>query len=1339
MIEKLIEWSVRRPWWVVCAALALTLAGIYAFRHTPIDAIPDLSENQLIVFTDWIGHNPQEIEDEITYPLSLRLQAVAGLRVVRSDSEVGFSMIHMIFEDHVDVTAARREVAQRLADSVGVLPSGVTPRMGPDAQATGQIYWYTVEGSGLDLGKLRAIQDWYVRPQLSAVPGVAEVASVGGRVAEYQVTVDPARLRTYHVTVGDVMKAVTGANRAVGGDVIEKGNAEYVIRGSGRLGDSGDTPAASTHPRVNRRLEGLVVVGADGFVRLGDVAHISLGPQPRRGILEKDGNEVVGGVILMARGENPLEVTARIRDKIRDLQEGLPKETRIVPMYDRTPLIQQAIGTMSGALLEAILTAAICVLLILRHARTSFVVALTLPLAVLASFVIMWILRKLGVVDIQTNVMSLAGIAISIGVLVDSSIVMAENVMVHLQRHFGDRPVRGDIRAVVIPACRTVGRPIFFSVMIMLLSFLPIFFLGGIEGRMFRPLAFTKSFALVAVALLSITLVPALCTIVIKGRLRSERENWLVRSVASVYEPMLRYCLARPTLLIWFVAGVLLVGIGLSRNYMAAWLGSSVERAAFLAVLGLALVSCAAVARTWPGRAGALVSLIVLALVADRNLPPIGSGPIVPLDEGVVMDMPISWPSVSGQQAGDDLKARDMILCRFPEVHMVVGKAGRAETATDPAPINMIETMIDFRPRDQWPRRKLRPADARSHAGLILDTLAARGLIEPPTDGAALHAVLDKVLAATVPVFDALMREYCYEENRNFEREVLATSPGYLASSHHEEDGASPRLWDAHVQQLNSALIQRASGTFTRLAIEDLLARSVIRDPTLAAGLAQLRKMRAQGTHEHAGHHHDMAMMTGRSLSDVFDPLSPIDAVQTELTQRLAAGLLLWRKDRADLIGQGGELDQVMQMPGWTNVWTMPIQNRVDMLATGVNTQIGVRVLGRNLADVVTASEHVAAVLKTVPGATGVVADPVRGKDYLDIRTRWDRAAELGVSATDINDLVEIGLAGKVATTIVEGRERYSVRVRFPRNSRRDEGTVGSLQVAAHAKSAQSEGAGRLQTVPLSEVAHLAITPGPANIKSENGLLRNYVYLNVQKRDTEDFLAEAQRVVAAKVQLPEGVHLEWTGQFEHENRARNILLFVLPMVILGVFGLLYWTYRDLADAFLMLLAVPGALAGGILCQWLFGYKFSVTLWVGYIACFGMATATGIVMLVYLREAMDSAGGLARMTAVQLREAVMAGAVHRLRPKLLTECTTVIGLAPLLWATGTGAEIIKPMVVPVLGGLLLADEVIDLLLPVLFYHVRHWRWKRLHVAALGARGERVSGDPVDPHWSPFHSS
>jgi Cu(I)/Ag(I) efflux system membrane protein CusA/SilA len=1405
MIDHVIALCIRNRWLVVIAGVLLALAGVSAIYHTPVDAIPDLSENQVIVFTQWPGHSPPEIEDQVSYPLSLHLQGLSGVRVVRSSSDFNFSMINVIFEDGVDFTAARDRVERRLASVRDNLPAGVTPALAPDSAATGQIFWYTVEGPGYDLARLRAVQDWYVRPQLTSVPGVAEVASVGGYAREYAVEVDPLRLRALDVPLSNVLQAVAQSNAAVGGGVIHKANAEYIVRGVGWIGQAPGENTDFDPERARRDLENIIVPRSSsgessrGTVRLAEVGKVRLAPAPRRGVLEKDGNEVTGGVVLMRQGENALEVTRRLKDKIQQLHAGLPPGVRLVPFYDRTPLIRSAIATVTGTLVEAILTAAVCVLLVLLHFRTSFIIAATLPLAALSSFIVMWLLRWLGIADIQTNIMSLAGIAISIGVLVDSSIVMAENVLHRLHERFGDLPVTGDVRDIVLDACKTVGRPIFFSVVIMLLSFLPVFALGGIEGRMFRPLAFTKCFALLAVAVLSVTLVPALCTLFIRGRLRGEMDSWVVRRVVSAYRPMLTFVLDHPIAIVWFVGVTFLVGL--------APLG---HRWLLLLTLALAVTACLWTARRTLSRTAAVLTLLAIALVAQESITPLGYEAITPLDEGMVMDMPITVPWASVAQAADDLKARDMIFCRFPEVDMVVGKAGRADTATDPAPLDMIETMVNFRPLELWPRRKLRAADAERQARVVLDRLGQAGLIALPETEAAKAGLVNEAVMAVLPVFDAQMREYAYQRNQEFERylgHVLVVaghkelarllsdngslrriSPGErqrlrepavadfalrLARDLTPEDCAllahdairqlsqlgllqrggdplryQPNLlargaiavdrlfggtpptffshlyetivsehrhrWREHVDKLNGELRGRTAPLYTWLIVEELLGRCTITKAEVSTHLEQRRRLRSEpaASASAGGHHHGAA--SSASLPQL-DPCPPLDRVQQEMTSRFASRLLLWRAERSELAGFGGELDRTMQMPGWTNVWTMPIQNRVDMLSTGVNTTVGIRILGTRLDEVIRASERVAAVVAKVPGAANVVADRLRGKGYLQVRPDRERAARLGVSIADVNEVVEVALGGKIATQTMEGRERHAVRVRYSPDWRADEESARELLVPVRGADHRY--------VRLADVAEVAVVEGPATIKSENGLLRNYVRLNVRGRDSSAFVEEARRAVATQVELPAGVYLEWTGQFEHEQSARDALLLMVPVVIGLIFLVLYLTYHDLADALLMMVAVPGALAGGVFAQWLCGYPFSVTVWVGYIACFGMATATGIIMLVYLREAVARAGGLEGMTLEGLREAVMVGAVQRLRPKLLTEATMVLGLAPLLWTSGVGAEVIKPMVIPVLGGILVADEVIDLFLPVLFFLERRRRWQRLQA---GTKGELVGG-------------
>jgi Cu(I)/Ag(I) efflux system membrane protein CusA/SilA len=653
---------------------------------------------------------------------------------------------------------------------------------------------------------------------------------------------------------------------------------------------------------------------------------------------------------------------------------------------------------------------------------------------------------------------------------------------------------------------------------------------------------------------------------------------------------------------------------------------------------------------------------------------------------------------------------------------MVVGKAGRAETPTDPAPLDMIETMVNFRPREFWPRRKLRASDAERGVRGVLESLISRGVIAAPTPETARDALVRDVTAGALTLFDAMSREFAYHRNRELLRDTNGVSP----SSSDPTDAAelmSIPAWRRHIERLDNELLARAGPLFSRLAVEQVLDRSTILDASVteyrAAAAALRAKAVAAATHHSAEaggeHHHAREPASVSQLA----PQMVLEEISRASVERLSGRLLLWKADRHELTAYGGELDQAVQMPGWTNVWTMPIQNRVDMLATGVNTMIGIRVLGPELDDVVRTCDEIAKVVKQIRGAVDVIADPIRGKPSVEIRLDRERAAGVGVLARDYNDLIETAIGGKTATMVFEGRERHPVVVRYPRDSRGDEESIGELLVPIHRADGR---AGALSAVPrqipLREVAEVKVVEGPASIKGENGLIRNYVRLSARDRDAAELVYEARRAVASGVSLPRGVTIEWTGQFEHSLQARRTLRVVIPIVVALIFVILWATYHDFADAALMMLAVPGAIAGGLFFQWLLGIPFSITVSVGYIACFGMATSTGIIMLVYLREAIERGGGLERMTLSELKGAVVAGAVHRLRPKLLTEGTVVLGLAPMLWSTGVASEVIRPMAAPVLGGILVADEVIDLLIPVLFYWVRRYRWRRIH----GGHGE-----------------
>ncbi|MBX7256961.1 MAG: efflux RND transporter permease subunit [Candidatus Hydrogenedentes bacterium] len=1317
MIERLIEFCCRNRAVVIIVYLGITGYGLWVLQSTPIDAIPDLSENQVIVFTDWMGRSPKEIEDQITYPLSVNLQGLAGVKAVRSSSEFNFSMINIIFDDSVDFYFARTRVLERLALANTFLPENVVPYLAPDATALGQIFWYTIEGDNRDLGELRALQDWYVRYQLNSVPGVAQVSSVGGMPREYQVDVTPERLRAYNVTIGAIYSAIARSNSSVGGRVVQKGNAEYLIRGVGWIQTLED-------------IRDIVITERNGVpVLVGDVATVQMGPEFRRSVLEKDGREAVGGVVMMRYGENPLRVTQAIKNKIRELQKGLPEGVRIVSFYDRTRLIESSIDTVQTILEHEIIIATIAILLILVHIRSVFVVVITLPLSILIAFILMdWF-------KISSNIMSLSGIAISIGILVDQAIVMLENATHRLTQHFGDRPIRGDTTEIVVGAMRQVGRPIFFSVVIMVISFLPVFALTGQEGKLFHPLAFTKTFALLGTAIISITLVPAIIPIFVRGRLSREENNWLIRSVIEMYRPVLSFLMERPKTVIWLF--VILLALGF---YTARHLG--------------------------------------------REFMP-------PLDEGSILDMPVTVPRASVTEVADDLKARDAMIRAFPEVEMVVGKAGRADTPTDPSPLDMIESVITLHPRDHWLKRKIRIEDAQAEADRLFTQLESSGTVDTVKD-AARKSLVDAIAFGALDRFDAAMRLDVMD--RSLEHQgVLAnasarfvieralkqveghhawTSPletstrerlmEELLAAHAASFAHNPQLLD--VEELVDATFDalKAAGAQNK---ETAALLAPIESPMTTAwaivtdtlGLPRkdfyvltfeaLEQYRSDERHAWAKETNQLlfphAMLAFANALLAESELQagmqaawrgdthPHNVDAAKLAEQIGERIFLWPKSKQDLVQ---ELDKSVHQLGWANIWTQPIINRVDMLATGVRTQLAVKVFGQNQDDIQQASNQVAEVLRGIQGAVDVVADQTVGKGYIEIHIDRTKAARYGINVGDIQDIVEVALGGKPITTTVEGRERYPVRLRYARDYRADEQAIRDILVTQGGMGAPAEpssnGMGTLPAVRLSDVADISVVEGPVMIKSENGLLRSYVQLNVRDRDIVGFVEEAQRVVAEKVKLPEGAYLEWTGQYEHQIRAKRTLRIVFPAVLILIFVILYVTYHDFMHAILMMMAVPGALAGGVLFQALFGYNFSVAVWVGYIACFGMATETGIIMLVYLRDAIAERGGLASIPSVdELKKTVVAGAVHRLRPKFLTEATAIVGLAPMLWAHGVGAEVIAPMAAPVLGGLLVADEVIDIFLPVLFYHVEKRRWMRLQQNPLPAAAPETGTDGV----------
>jgi copper/silver efflux system protein len=1029
MIDRLIEFSLKNRFLVLLAFAMLGGWGYWALMRTPIDAIPDLSENQVIVFTDWPGRSPQEVEDQISYPLTVNLQGLPGVKTVRSSSAFGFSMINIIFDENLDVYFARTRVLERLNLASSFLPAGVVPTLGPDATGVGQVFWYTVDGP-YDPGTLRSLQDWFIRYQLNSVPGVAEVASIGGFVRQYQIDVDPMKLRAFNIPMRTVFEAVQRSNNNVGAKVVEANNMEYVVRGLGLIESPKD-------------IEDIVLSSVNGTpVYVRNIAAVQVGPEFRRGVLDKAGSDAVGGVVIIRYGANALEVINAVKAKIQTMQPGLPQGVHINSFYDRGSLISHAVETLKSALIEEIILVTLAHVIFLWHFRSILIVTIPLPLAVLTAFLFM------HYAGVSSNIMSLGGIAIAIGVLVDAGIVMTENVIRHAENYAeAHGEYRSNILEITLNAARLVGRPIFFSMAIIILAFVPVFALTGMEGKLFHPLAFTKTFAMIGATIIAVTLVPVLCTFLIRGRLHREEHNPVMRILRGVYAPSLRFALRHRVLTLG--SAVLLLGFAL-------FLASS-----------------------------------------------IGSEFMPPLDEETVMWMPVTDPSISLSAATALMRQQDQIISQDPAVASVVGKIGRAETSTDPAPINMTETIVTFKPKDQWP------------AGLTKDDIVQR-------------------------------------------------------------------------------------------------------------------------------------------------------------------------------------LDAKLRMPGVTNIWTQPIRNRIDMLSTGIRTQVGVKVFGSDLSTIEKKSAEIERVLHDVPGAVDLYAERITGAPYLEIRVNRLAAARYGIGVGDVQDVIESAIGGKNLTFTIEGRQRFPVRVRYARDFREDLEAMKDVLVAAP-NGAQ---------IPLKHVADIGIVMGPSMITSENGLLRGTVLMNVRGRDVGRFVEEAKKVVAERVSMPTGYYAEWSGQYENQIRAKERLQIVIPIVLFVIFVLLYMTYHSAIEAFHVLLAVPFALTGGIILLKILGYNFSVAVWVGFIALFGTAVQTGVVMVIYLEEAVRrkiaSAGAL---TVAGLHEAVMEGALLRLRPKVMTVATVVAGLLPIMWSTRTGAEVMKPLATPVLGGMISSLIHVLIVTPVIFTSIR----------------------------------
>lgn len=1029
MIHWLIEWSLKNRGIIIVLYIALAVAGYWALTRTPIDAIPDLSDNQVIVFTDWTGRSPQEVEDQVTYPLVTNLQGLPGVRVVRANSAFSFSMINVIFEDNVDLYWARTRVLERLSLVSKQLPEGVTPTLGPDATGVGQIFWYTIESDKMDLRDLRTVQDWFVRYQLNSVPGVAEVASVGGYVQQYQVDVDPNKLRGLNIPLSTVVEAVQRSNNNVGGNVVEQAGQWAVVRGIGLVESVAD-------------VENIVIGSSGGTpIYVKNVAEVKLGNAFRTGALDKNGKEAVGGVVIARYGVNTLEVIQSVKQKIEALQSGLPEGVKIVPFYDRTQLINRATDTLKRSLIEELILVTLAHIIFLAHFRSILIVTIPLPLAVLMSFLFMYFM------GISSNLMSLSGIAIAIGVLVDAGIVVTENAFRFVEKRGVDVKDRKAVWNTVLESTKLVGRPVFFSMAIIILAFVPVFALIGQEGKLFHPLAFTKTFAMIGATIIAVTLVPVLCTYLLGGKVHSEQANPVMRFLRSIYEPTLTLALKHRVVTICIALTLFLVAVFLTTR--------------------------------------------------------IGNEFMPPLNEGDLMYMPVTDPAISIDEAAKLMGKQDAILKTFPEVESAVGKAGRAETSTDPAPVNMNETIVHLKPQAEW------------RSGVTRESLIA-------------------------------------------------------------------------------------------------------------------------------------------------------------------------------------EMDEKLRMPGVTNIWTQPIINRIEMLSTGIRSQVGIKIFGNDLKTLEETSRKVADVVKTVPGAADVYPEQISGAPYIDIKIDRPAAARYGIDVSLIQDAIEKGIGETNLSITIEGRRRFPIRVRYAPEFRQSIGALGQLPIIMPNGN----------TVPLAQVAEIRSVEGATMIQSENGLLRGTVLLNVRGRDVGSFVDEAKVAITKQIQLPEGYYIAWSGQYENQQRARNRLLIVIPIVLLVIFGLLYLTYHSALEAAHVLLAVPFALTGGVFLVWLLGYNFSVAVWVGFIALFGTAVQTGVVMVIYLNEAVEKKKEeLGRLTRESLLQAVTEGALLRLRPKVMTVSTVVAGLLPIMWSTSAGSEVMKPLAAPVLGGMVSSLLHVLIVTPVIFYWLR----------------------------------
>lgn len=1042
MIARLIRGSIANRFLVLLATLLLSAWGVHSVLRTPLDALPDLSDVQVIIRTSFPGQAPRIVENQVTYPLTTTMLSVPGAKTVRGYSFFGDSFVYVLFEDGTDLYWARSRVLEYLNQVQSRLPPTAKASLGPDATGVGWIYQYAlIDRSGTqDASQLRALQDWFLKYELKTVPNVAEVASVGGMVRQYQVVLDPDKLAAYRIPHTRIVDALQKANQEAGGSVLELGEAEYMVRASGYLQSLDDF-----------RKVPLTTTDAGVSVRLGDVARVQIGPEMRRGIGELDGEgEAVGGVIVMRSGKNALETIAAVKEKLETLRASLPRGVEIVPVYDRSSLIERAVGNLTHKLGEEFIVVALVCFVFLFHLRSAFVAIVSLPLGILAAFVVM---RYQGV---NANIMSLGGIAIAIGAMVDAAVVMIENAHKHIEQWNHDHPdqtLRGDAHwRVIADSAAEVGPALFFSLLIITLSFIPVFTLEAQEGRLFSPLAFTKTYAMAAAAGLSVTLIPVLMGYLIRGRIPDEKTNPLNRWLIAVYRPLLDAVLRRPKLTLAGAAAVLVLSL-------------------------------------WP-------------------LQHIGGEFMPRLDEGDLLYMPSALPGLSAGKAAELLQQTDRLIKTVPEVASVYGKAGRAETATDPAPLEMFETTIRFKPRDQW------------RAGMTQDKLV-------------------------------------------------------------------------------------------------------------------------------------------------------------------------------------DELDRVVKVPGLANIWVPPIRNRIDMLATGIKSPVGVKVAGSDLVTIDRITGEIERALKDVPGVSSALAERLTGGRYVDVNIKRDEAARFGMNIADVQSVIASAVGGENIGETIEGLQRFPINLRYPRELRDSLDGLRKLPIVTE----------RGARLVLSDVADVRITDGPPMLRSENARLSGWVYVDIRGRDLKSAVQEMQRVVAKAVKLPPGYSVSWSGQFEFLERATAKLKIVVPFTLLIIFVLLYLTFRRIGEALLIMATLPFALVGGIWLLYGLGHDLSVAGAVGFIALAGVSAEFGVIMLLYLKHAWQERVDKGRTGDDDLLEAIRAGAVLRVRPKAMTVAVILAGLFPIMWGTGTGSEVMQRIAAPMVGGMITAPLLSMFVIPAAYLLMRRARGRK----------------------------